>query len=218
MAQTTPKISVSVPIFFLITIVASLEAKDTRTKETNMVFYMQDWETGPKVTSIPVAGINGVNSTGSKFGAILVLDDAITEGVDRNSKELGRARGIFVVSSLDASVLSYMFTIVFTDGDYKGSTLQIQGLEPLLLQRREVSVVSGTGMFRFAMGYAILESAFLDLANLNAVVKMIVTVRHYSDQDSTNLSSKSTSLLSSDYIRAVMTLYVAATMGAVATV
>ncbi|XP_058107063.1 dirigent protein 2-like [Magnolia sinica] len=179
MAQTTLNISVSLPLFFLITILVSLEAKVIKMKETNMVFYMQDWETGSNVTAISVAGLNGTNSSPLNFGTIAVLDDPITIGVDRYSKQIGRARGIFSASALDGSTIHRIFSFVFTDGEYKGSTLQIQGLEVYRTKRRELSVVSGTGLFRYARGYIVFESAFMDIPNLNAVLKVTVTVRHY---------------------------------------
>ncbi|XP_058108835.1 pterocarpan synthase 1-like [Magnolia sinica] len=188
MAQTTPKIWVSVLIFLLITTVGSLEAKDTRMEETNMVFYMQDWETGPNATGVWIAGLNGIGSLPTSFGTIVVFNDAITVDVDRHSKQIGRARGIFVASALDGTAAQFMFSIWFTDGEYKGSTLQIQGLEIYftedkeLVARRELSVVSGTGLFRYARGYVVFENAFVDVPNFNTVFKLTVTVRHYTDE------------------------------------
>ncbi|XP_058108879.1 dirigent protein 22-like [Magnolia sinica] len=185
MAQTTPKISVSVLIFLLITILGSLKAKGMRMKETNMVFYMQDWETGENVTSVSVAGLNGIGSISTRFGTIMVFDNAITVDVERHSKPIGRGRGIFAASALDDSALHFMYSIVFTDGEYKGSTLQIHGLDIYLTEhkefvaRRELSVVSGTGLFRYARGYVVFENAFLDLSNLSSVLKLTVTVHHH---------------------------------------
>ncbi|XP_058108833.1 pterocarpan synthase 1-like [Magnolia sinica] len=187
MAQTTPKIWVSVLIFLLITIVGSLKAKGMSMKETNMVFYMQDWMTGQNVTSVSVAGLNGIDSIPSRFGTIVVFDDALTVDVDRHSKQIGRMRGMFAVSASDDSGVQFGFTIVFTDGEYKGSTLQIQGLEIYytekkeLVARRELSVVSGTGLFRDARGYVMFENAFLDIPNFNSVLKLTLTVHHYTE-------------------------------------
>ncbi|XP_058108834.1 dirigent protein 11-like [Magnolia sinica] len=137
MAQTTPKIWVSVLIFLLITTVGSLEAKDTRMKETNMVFYMHDWETGENVTSVSVAGLNGIGSVSTRFKTITVFDNAITVDIDRHSKKIGRGRGMFAASALDDCTIDLMYSIVFTDGDYKGSTLQIHGLEIYLTEHIE---------------------------------------------------------------------------------
>ncbi|KAJ8633210.1 hypothetical protein MRB53_026546 [Persea americana] len=43
---------------------------------------------------------------------------------------------------------------VFTNEKYNGSTIEIQGADRFFLKQREVSVVSGTGYFRFAQGFA----------------------------------------------------------------
>ncbi|XP_058092626.1 dirigent protein 23-like [Magnolia sinica] len=126
--------------------VASCEVQHI--KKTNMVFNMQDWGTGPNPTAISVAGRNLTSSTITSFGTIIAIDDAVTEGLDRKSKE------------------------------YNESTLEIQGSDRANLKQREVSVVSGTSLFRYAKGYAVLETAYIDLPNLNAVIKFNVTVRH----------------------------------------
>ncbi|KAJ8633223.1 hypothetical protein MRB53_026559 [Persea americana] len=118
----------------------------TKEKETKMVFYMQDWESG---------------------------------GLDRRSKQIGRAQGIYVNSALDASDLHLLFSIVFTNEKYNGSTIEIQGADRFFLKQREVSVVSRTGCIRFAKGFAVLETVYLDLANLNAVIRFNVTIHHY---------------------------------------
>ncbi|KAG9447597.1 hypothetical protein H6P81_013725 [Aristolochia fimbriata] len=166
----------------MLALLASTQASSTKyrkLKETNLVFYMQDYETGKNVTAVPIAGVNGTHSSVLNFGTVLVTDDALTEGIDRNSKQVGRAQGIYVNSALDGSDLHLLFSAVFTNEKYNGSTLEIQGADRFFLKRREVSVVSGTGYFRFARGFAILETAYLDLPTLNAIIKFNVTVLHY---------------------------------------
>ncbi|XP_058092629.1 dirigent protein 1-like [Magnolia sinica] len=140
-------------------------------KETNMVLYLQDWETGSNATAFPVAGLNDTYSSILKFATIMVIDDAVTEGLDRTSKEMGRAHGMYVNSALDASDLHLLFSVIFTNEKYNGSTLEIQGADWFFLKQREASVVSGTSLFRYAKGYAVLETVYLDLANLNAAIK-----------------------------------------------
>ncbi|RWR86325.1 dirigent protein 23 [Cinnamomum micranthum f. kanehirae] len=195
-------VKIAVLLVLITTTVDSFEARSMRMKEkkTKMVFYMQDWETGKNVTAVPVAGKNGTLSSILNFATVMVVDDAITEGQDRQSKQIGRAQGIYVNSALDASDLHLLFSIVFTNKKYNGSTIEIQGADRFFLKQREVSVVSGTGYFRFAQGFAIqgadrfflkqrevsvvsgtgyfrfakgfavLETVYLDLTNLNAVI------------------------------------------------
>ncbi|KAF8365043.1 hypothetical protein HHK36_032953 [Tetracentron sinense] len=116
----------------LAVVVIVSEAKGRKLKETNMVFYMHDYETGNNITTIAVAG-----NPKKKWGIL----------------EFGTA--------------------------YNGSTLEIQGADLFFLKYREVSVVSGTGKFRFARGYALLDTAFIDIPNSNAIVRWNLTVLHY---------------------------------------
>nr|QQM18953.1 dirigent protein 18 [Kadsura heteroclita] len=148
--------------------------------ETKLTFYMQDWETGKNPTAVPVAGTNVAGPKLLNFGTIMAIDDALTEGPNRGSKQIGRAHGIYVTSSLNGLDFHLLFSVVFTDDKYNGSSLEIQGSDRALLKQREVSVVSGTGHFRFAKGFATLETAYLDVKDLNAVIKFNITVVHLS--------------------------------------
>ncbi|KAL5990101.1 hypothetical protein ACLOJK_010998 [Asimina triloba] len=143
-----------------------------------MVMYLQDWIAGPNATGATVAGLGGRNSGVLSFGSITVIDHALTEGVDRQSKQVGRAQGMYVGVELGGNNLVFLFSILFTDGPYNGSTLEVQGLNVFLLRRRELSVVSGTGAFRFAKGHLLSERAFFDPINFNAVLSFNVTVRY----------------------------------------
>ncbi|KAJ8633221.1 hypothetical protein MRB53_026557 [Persea americana] len=42
-----------------------------------------------------------------------------------------------------------------------------------------VPITGRKGHFRFAQGFAVLETAYLDLPNLNSVTKYNVTIYHY---------------------------------------
>ncbi|MGV8048561.1 dirigent protein, partial [Mycobacterium kansasii] len=57
-----------------------------------------------------------------------------------------------------AAVYTFSSPCIFvTNGQYKDSTLEIQGPDPIEVKQRKVSVVSGTCMFRFGKGYVNLE-------------------------------------------------------------
>ncbi|WJZ99338.1 hypothetical protein VitviT2T_017789 [Vitis vinifera] len=70
----------------------------------------------------------------TSFRIVFVTDDPITEASDPNSTPVGRG----------------------------GSTLEIQGSSPHFQKYKEVFVVSETGRLRFARGYAIFETVFVD--------------------------------------------------------
>lgn len=148
-------------------------------KETNLVLYVHDYFTGRDTSAITVAGKDGPTSHILRFGTIAVVDDAVTEGPTIDSKQIGRAQGIYVNSQLDGKALYMAFSLIFTDGEFKGSTLEIQGSDIFAMKQREFGVVSGTGHFRFVKGYGIMETQFLDVANLNGIIKLNVTVKHF---------------------------------------
>ncbi|KAF7851054.1 hypothetical protein BT93_L4677 [Corymbia citriodora subsp. variegata] len=169
-------------LLVLLAISASSDANfnfNQKLKETKLVFHMFDWGTGLNITNVPVAGVPGKPWSGLGFGTIYAIDDKLTESYDRNSTEVGRARGVYVQSALDSIDLHLLMSLVFTNQEFNGSTLEIQGSDPAKNKYREVSVVSGTGKFRFARGYAILETLFLDLVKFNAIIRWNVTVYHY---------------------------------------
>ncbi|RWR81436.1 dirigent protein 22-like protein [Cinnamomum micranthum f. kanehirae] len=146
-------------------------------KETNMVFYLHDLFISKNATAVPVAK-RSKEATVTDFGTLMVIDDAVTEGPKKTSAQVGRAQGIYVNSALDGSSMHLAFSIIFTNSTYNGSTLEIQGADRYLLNRREVSIVSGTGAFRLAKGYAVLETVYFSSSS-NGVIKIIVTVYHY---------------------------------------
>ena len=69
---------------------------------------------------------------------------------------------MYITSALDGSTTHVLISIVFTNGQFSGSTLEIQGSSPHFQKYKEVFVVSETGRLRFARGYAIFETVFVD--------------------------------------------------------
>ena len=115
---------------FLLALATSTEASKYQfqnLKETNMMFYMQDWETGANATATPVAGIPHKRWWILGFGTIFATDDKLTIAIERNSSEVGRAHSIYVNSALDGSDLHLLMSLVFTNKEFNGSTLEIQG-------------------------------------------------------------------------------------------
>ncbi|KAL5573363.1 hypothetical protein UlMin_022960 [Ulmus minor] len=170
----------TITLFFLALAPTSLQAtkyKHKDLKETSMVFYIHDY-TGRNSTTAPIAGVKKPFQV-LDFGTALAVDDKLTEALDWNSPEVGRARGIYVNSALDGTDLHFMMSIVFTNKKYNGSTLEIQGSDRYTLKYREISVVSGTGQFRFAKGFVVLETVNYDAPNMNAIIRGNLTVLHY---------------------------------------
>ncbi|KAA8526519.1 hypothetical protein F0562_008278 [Nyssa sinensis] len=166
-------------------------------KETNMTLYLQDRSTGPNATVVPITGIPGQLWSSSNFGTVLCSDDPITEGLDENSAQIGRAQGIFVTSSLDGSIAHVSASIVFTNGPYNGSTIEIQGVSRQLDSVSEVAVVAGTGIFRYARGYATFEMVYLDSNTSYSVIRsqFIAEFRHCLPMDLSSATATKLSLL-----------------------
>ena len=149
-------------------------------KETKMVFYMHDIEAGPNFTATAVGGIPKSRMSILAFGTVFACDDKLTEAYDWNSTQVGRAQGIYVnVDLAHGSNVHFLMSLIFTNKEFNGSTLEIEGANRFNQKYREVSVVSGTGKFRLARGFAILETVFLDQPNSIAILRWNVTVLHY---------------------------------------
>lgn len=162
-------------LLLLLLFVSKAEAQ-RRQETTNISFYLQDVATGPNATVVPVTGISGKNWSFTTFGTIFVIDDPLTQTPERNSNKVGRAQGMLVASALDASNVHVMLSIVFTSADYNGSTLELQGISRQFDRYKEISVVSGTGTFRFARGYAIFETIYYDNRISYSIIRCTVSL------------------------------------------
>ncbi|KAM1059438.1 hypothetical protein ACFX13_024763 [Malus domestica] len=148
-------------------------AKAQSPRETTIVFYLQDLASGPNATVVPITGIQGKPQSFTSFGTIFAIDDPITETPDKRSTQVGRAQGILVASSLSGSNVHVSMSLAFTNR-YDGSSLELQGTSRQFERVKEVSVVSGTASFRYARGYATLETVFYDNKTSYSVVRCAI--------------------------------------------
>lgn len=134
---------------------------------------MHDIQVGPHPTSVRVAG--GSNST--MFGSIFVLDNPLTATPYPNSTLLGRAQGIYAMSSQE-NEFSLLMTLTygFINGPYNGSSFSVLGRNPVMSEVREMPVVGGTGVFRLARGYCLAKTYSTDQSN--GVIGYNVTLIH----------------------------------------
>ncbi|KAF8728926.1 hypothetical protein HU200_018225 [Digitaria exilis] len=90
------------------------------------------------------------------FGSMGAIDDELRDGPDPASPYLGRAQGMLVQADL-GSPAAWCTTVVlaFTEGDYAGSTLVVDGRVDLAADMVERGVVGGTGRFQRATGYSL---------------------------------------------------------------
>ncbi|GKD03844.1 dirigent protein 22-like protein [Tanacetum coccineum] len=69
-------------------------------------------------------------------------------------KLVGRAQGIYTSASINGMGLLMAMNYVFVEGKYNGSSLSILGRNAVMSTVREMPIVGGSGLFRFARGYA----------------------------------------------------------------
>ncbi|XP_062109764.1 dirigent protein 21-like [Humulus lupulus] len=148
-------------------------------KLTHLHFYFHDVVSGPNATALRVAQAATTNVSAVSFGYVAVLDDPLTVGPEPTSKKIGSAQGMYISTSQSDLQLQLVVSYVFTEGIYNGSTLSILGHNAILTPLRELPIVGGTGVFKFATGYAHLTTYMFNLTSLDAIVEYNVYVLHY---------------------------------------
>ncbi|CAM8991024.1 unnamed protein product [Rhodiola kirilowii] len=144
---------------------------------TNLQFYFHDTFSGKDPTAVRVA--EPTSQSWNLFGAMVMVDDKLTEGYDVDSKLVGRAQGLYGSASQSGLGLIMAITYKFVDGEYGGSSFSILGLNQALYLTREMPVVAGTGLFRMAKGYAIAKTQWVDVTGSgDAIVWYNVTLFH----------------------------------------
>ncbi|KAL0348493.1 UNVERIFIED_CONTAM: Dirigent protein 21 [Sesamum angustifolium] len=151
---------------------------------TRLRFYLQDLVGGENKTVWQVAQSNLTDVLPSAFGTVCVLDNLVTTGPEIDSQEVGRMQGLIGLADLHEAALVMLLNVVFTEGEYKGSTLSILGRNPLLDKTREVPIVGGTGAFRMARGYVITRTYSTDETHFRSVYEYNLVVFHMDDDDS----------------------------------
>ena len=145
---------------------------------THLHFYFHDTITGQNVTAVKVAGANNTSDSSLSFGEVVVFDDPLTTGPGLSSKLVGRAQGIYASASQSEVGLLVVVNYIFYEGIYNGSTLSVFGHNAIMSSVREMPVIGGTGVFRFARGYAQAKTYSFDPKSGDAVVEYNVYVYH----------------------------------------
>ena len=146
-------------------------------KLSHFQFYWHDKISGPNPTSIPVVP-PPINST-TAFGLINMIDNPLTIGPKMSSKMVGKAQGFYSSSSQEEVGLLMIMNFAFFDGKYNGSTFTVLGRNTVFSKVREMSVIGGSGLFRFARGYVELATYSFDITTGDAIVEYNAYVLHY---------------------------------------
>lgn len=144
-------------------------------KTTRLHFYFQDRPGGKNPTAVKIIG----PETSIGFGTTFIIDDALTERLDRGSKIVGRAQGMYSVAAQNDITFLMVVTFVFSEGKYNGSGISMLGRNHVMDDAREMPIVGGTGLFRFARGHAFAHTLWYDPNTGDASVEYNVTVVHF---------------------------------------
>ncbi|KAI3683463.1 hypothetical protein L1987_83967 [Smallanthus sonchifolius] len=149
-------------------------------KLSHFRFYWHDIISGPNPSVVNIIQPPAKNKTSATgFGMVNMIDDPLTVKPEAGSRLLGRAQGFYGLASQEEVGLLMAMNFVFSTGKYNGSTLTILGRNPVFEKVREMPVIGGSGLFRFARGYVQASTHSFDLKTGDAVVEYNVHVLHY---------------------------------------
>ncbi|OAY53457.1 hypothetical protein MANES_04G164300v8 [Manihot esculenta] len=146
-------------------------------KMTRLHFYFHDIPSGSNPTAVLIAGPS--SKMANRFGSTFIMDDPLTEGPEATSKLVGRAQGLYSLASQHDMGLLVVMNFAFVEGMYNGSTVSILGRDPVFNIVKEMPIVGGSGVFRYARGYALARTVSADQKTGNVVVEYNISVVHY---------------------------------------
>ncbi|XP_062076746.1 dirigent protein 22-like [Humulus lupulus] len=147
-------------------------------KFSHFRFYWHDIYSGQNPTALSII-TPPANTSKNGFGSVSMIDDPLTEGPELSSKLLGKAQGFYALASQTEGALLMAMNFHIVQGKYNGSTLSILGRNQVFHKVREMPVIGGSGLFRFARGYVHASTYKYDPSNGDAVVEYNVYVLHY---------------------------------------
>ncbi|KAK2976988.1 hypothetical protein RJ640_019208 [Escallonia rubra] len=146
-------------------------------KFSHFRLYWHDIISGLNPTSVMIVPPPQNSTTG--FGIVNIIDDPLTEGPEMSSKLVGRAQGFYALASQQEIGLLMTMNFAFTEGKYNGSTISVLGRNPVFHKVREMPVIGGSGLFRFARGYVLASTHTFDTKTGDAIVEYNIYVMHY---------------------------------------
>eukprot|EP00268_Persea_americana_P022514 TRINITY_DN2242_c0_g1_i1.p1 TRINITY_DN2242_c0_g1~~TRINITY_DN2242_c0_g1_i1.p1 ORF type:complete len:192 (-),score=18.49 TRINITY_DN2242_c0_g1_i1:322-897(-) len=188
--MNSPSILFSLLLFFFFSVVIAGKQRHSsdllrpmiglgKEKMSHLHFYFHDIVSGRNPTAVQVAGAAMTKNSPTFFGAVVMIDDPLTEAPEPTSKLLGRAQGLYASASQETLGYLMALNFAFVDGKYNGSSLSVLGRNAVLSDVREMPVIGGSGAFRFARGYAQAHTHWFDPKTGDAIVEYNVYVMHY---------------------------------------
>ncbi|KAB1227894.1 Dirigent protein 19 [Morella rubra] len=96
-----------------------------------------------------------------------------------SSKFIGRAQGFYALASQEEVGLLMAMNFAFTEGKYNGSTITMLGRNAVFTKVREMPVIGGSGLFRFATDYVQAKTYKFNSTTRDSIVEYNVYVLHY---------------------------------------
>ncbi|GAV88519.1 Dirigent domain-containing protein, partial [Cephalotus follicularis] len=147
-------------------------------KLSHFRLYWHDVLGGPNPTAVLVVPPASNTST-TAFGSIRMIDNPLTEEPEMSSKLIGKAQGFYASASQQEVGFLMAMNFAFVEGKYNGSTITVLGRNSVLSPVREMPVIGGTGLFRFARGYVEARTDRIDFNTGDATVEYNCYVLHY---------------------------------------
>ncbi|OAY54612.1 dirigent protein 22 [Manihot esculenta] len=146
-------------------------------KLSHFRLYWHDAVTGSNASSVLV--VPPENTSTTAFGMVRMIDNALTLGPQMSSKLVGRAQGFYAQAAQQEIGLLMAMNFAFIEGKYNGSTITVLGRNTVFSKVREMPVVGGSGLFRFARGYVQARTHWLNMTSGDAIVEYNIYVLHY---------------------------------------
>ncbi|XP_004514255.1 dirigent protein 22-like [Cicer arietinum] len=150
-----------------------------KAKLSHLKVYWHDIMSGENPTSITVVPPPLKLNTTTSFGLINIFDNPLTLGPKMSSKLVGKGQGLYASVSQDELGLLIAMNFAFIEGKYNGSGITILGRNSARDEVRELPIIGGNGVFRFARGYAQARTYSFDIKSGDACVEFNVYVSHY---------------------------------------
>lgn len=152
-------------------------------KVTRLRFYLHDIISGKNPSAVRIAHANLSVDSAVGFGSLFAMDDPLTIGPGKDSKEIGNGRGMYVSGSKDISKFTIVMyaDLAFTTGKFNGSSISVFSRNPVAEEagEREIGIVGGRGKFRMAKGFVKIKTHQIDMKTGDAVLRYDATVYHY---------------------------------------
>ncbi|KAJ4901942.1 Plant disease resistance response protein [Raphanus sativus] len=167
--------SVALSLVLVSVTAESLERDFLRHKKEKLTHFRVYWHDildGKDPTSVSIMNPpkNYTGATG--FGLTRMIDNPLTLSPELSSKMVGRAQGFYAAASKEEVGLLMAMNFAILDGKYSGSTITLFGRNSVLDKVREMPVIGGSGLFRFARGYVQARTHVFDINTGNAVVDL----------------------------------------------